>query len=373
MPIDSADPMAHIACTQSAMLATMALPEDWDRASALLKSDPDENELIVEFVKRLGSSKDPATNAVVEKQDGFHFQLPSRISCNGINTAAGHPSSPDKLEDGDSGSKSASDLTRGDSLAGNPLAAARQKRLQKSHLGSSCLDIRNLLRLYRTYEQPSCLSEQELEERRRRVEQQRPCTPDVRVRATGEVPPRTPSGIREAPRPWTGEGRPNTPSASSIRMQASFLHEHKAPAGTAETSIASDLDFAKCKPVPPPISTKPINCWTSKMPPRPPEGLCSKNGSFRRVRGLHTSIVPASTEVHETIPTPKANAPVARSKSFHRRPKNEAPEILETKEIDVFSAVKILSPKDNGEELSSAEAQMMMNMNKLVQGSARFY
>jgi len=89
-----------------------------------------------------------------------------------------------------------SDLTMGDggsALAGNALSAIRRRRKVARERGEDEHNIRDMLRRFETYAQESCLSEAELEIRRRKSETKRPGTSDVRV---------------SAPRLLTANGRP---------------------------------------------------------------------------------------------------------------------------------------------------------------------
>jgi len=95
----------------------------------------------------------------------------------------------------------ASDLTMGDGgsvLAGNALSAIRRRRKLAKERGEDEHSIRDMLRKFETYRQESCLSEAELESRRRQfdraeLDMKRPGTSDVRV---------------SAPRLLTASGRP---------------------------------------------------------------------------------------------------------------------------------------------------------------------
>eukprot|EP00929_Paragymnodinium_shiwhaense_P119266 TRINITY_DN91150_c0_g1_i1.p1 TRINITY_DN91150_c0_g1~~TRINITY_DN91150_c0_g1_i1.p1 ORF type:complete len:622 (-),score=130.22 TRINITY_DN91150_c0_g1_i1:154-2019(-) len=119
-----------------------------------------------------------------------------------------------RLEDHLGASDSASGLTSGDVLAGNPLAAVRQRRSQELSTGgvSSAtpggdMEIRELLRRYQTYTQQSCLPPEELRNRKLEADQRRPGTSDVRIR------PLTQSGLPARPgssssaRPGSSSGR----------------------------------------------------------------------------------------------------------------------------------------------------------------------
>merc|ERR1740129_1798736 len=101
-------------------------------------------------------------------------------------TAGGGGVTLEDLRGGGAMQDAASDLTCGASLAGGPLAAVRQRRLHGTGVMTSRdtgMDIRELMRRYQTYAQPSCISPQELLSRQKEASQKRPCTPDVRIHA----------------------------------------------------------------------------------------------------------------------------------------------------------------------------------------------
>jgi len=104
------------------------------------------------------------------------------------------------LLDGLAGAQdAASELTCGDSLAGGPLGLMRHRRYRDSGASTSRdsdVDIRELIRRYQTYTQPSCLPMEELLNRKREAVNRRPCTPDVRIHVVGQ----------EAPRPMSSSG-----------------------------------------------------------------------------------------------------------------------------------------------------------------------
>merc|ERR1712151_848458 len=81
--------------------------------------------------------------------------------------------------------ETASDMTCGSPLAGNPVSAVRQKRSIGRELPSATqdndMDIRELLRRYQTYTQPSCIPQEELRSRKLEADLRRPTTPDVRI------------------------------------------------------------------------------------------------------------------------------------------------------------------------------------------------
>jgi len=97
----------------------------------------------------------------------------------------------------DTSDLNASDLTTGgggEALAGNALSAIRRRRKVAKERGEDEHNIRDMLRRFETYQQESCLSQAELELRRRKSENKgRPGTSDVRV---------------SAPRLLTSNGRP---------------------------------------------------------------------------------------------------------------------------------------------------------------------
>lgn len=278
----------------------------------------------------------------------------------------------------------ASELTRGDCLAGNPLKAARQNRLQKngSQHGPCSMDIRSLLRFYRTYEQESCLSQDDLEERRLQVPQQRPCTPDVRVRptgtgdvrATGDVQPKTLAvavkRVPETPQSWLSE---ECPDVSSKIEERSPL-----PSSTCH------LPKFESEPSSPPKLPKPPKCLPLKLAPIPPKSPCYKSSSFRRIRGMQANVVCKTEDCH-VITKSQNNAQNPRAPFLHQiqcthdSSEDEEPELFEKKENDAESMDQsqktfyTLTGKKVTVQASSAEEQMMMNMCRVMQGAPRFY
>lgn len=360
-----ANSSAYVPCTQSAMLASMAVPEDWSRASALLVDDPSEYELVTEAVKQLQSGRD---RRLVDNDDAAldksAVQSPSAGPPSGFQFRLAHRRSNSEK----SSNEGASDLTRGDCLAGNPMAVARQNRLQKnaSHHGSPSMDIRSLLRFYQTYDQPICLPQEVFEERCLQVEQQRPCTPDVRVRAIRDAQPIT--CISKVKRQETSQ-----PFASEETLNVSSKDEQ-----TSQLLHRDSFD------VTPPQLTKPVDCLTSKLAPIPPKTPCGKSSSFRRIRDTQINVA-YKTEGCDMITRTKETTQDASTASFRRRhpmrdiSTNEEPEIREANNTklmknDKTSIDKITYPKEVATvEPTSAEAEMMMSMHQLVQGAPRFY
>merc|ERR1719229_1345228 len=85
------------------------------------------------------------------------------------------------------GADAASELTCGASLAGGPLAAVRQRRLQGTGVMASRdggMEIRELMRRYQTYAQPTNPPQEQLA-RQKEAGRLRPATPDVRIHAGG--------------------------------------------------------------------------------------------------------------------------------------------------------------------------------------------
>eukprot|EP00443_Scrippsiella_acuminata_P084946 CAMPEP_0115494244 /NCGR_PEP_ID=MMETSP0271-20121206/64616_1 /TAXON_ID=71861 /ORGANISM="Scrippsiella trochoidea, Strain CCMP3099" /LENGTH=643 /DNA_ID=CAMNT_0002922809 /DNA_START=28 /DNA_END=1959 /DNA_ORIENTATION=+ len=112
------------------------------------------------------------------------------------------------LLDGLAGAQdAASELTCGDSLAGGPLGLMRHRRYRDSGASTSRdsdVDIRELIRRYQTYTQPSCLPMEELLNRKREAVNRRPCTPDVRIHVVGQEAPRPMSSSGGGFRPGSG-------------------------------------------------------------------------------------------------------------------------------------------------------------------------
>lgn len=136
-------------------------------------------------------------------------------------------------EDVDLGACNASDLTMGDDgsvLAGNALSAIRRRRKVAKERGEDHNSIRDMLRRFDTYAQESCLTEAELELRRRQSETKRPGTSDVRVSAPRLLtacgrPAAFPSSLPGAPgESWVKSGakRPSSRPSSEF-VDSSFL------------------------------------------------------------------------------------------------------------------------------------------------------
>jgi len=173
------------------------------------KDEPSEQELIVENLKK---SRPPVPNMwslkamtarSADKARPMTGFLPDRrglrtawsngssttyrpSSSGGISSSTktsssiAHSAVPEDLD------PNSSDLTMGDDgavLAGNALAAARRRRKVAKERGEDESNIRDMLRRYQTYSQESCLSDAELELRRKQLETKRPGTSDVRVSA----------------------------------------------------------------------------------------------------------------------------------------------------------------------------------------------
>eukprot|EP00443_Scrippsiella_acuminata_P091326 CAMPEP_0115418558 /NCGR_PEP_ID=MMETSP0271-20121206/24730_1 /TAXON_ID=71861 /ORGANISM="Scrippsiella trochoidea, Strain CCMP3099" /LENGTH=608 /DNA_ID=CAMNT_0002843037 /DNA_START=28 /DNA_END=1854 /DNA_ORIENTATION=+ len=153
--------------------------------------EPDEDELINERVKR----SRPKGN-----MPHAHTARPAVGWFGGLHMQA---------DDLAGAQDAASELTCGDSLAGGPLGLMRHRRYRDSGASTSRdsdVDIRELIRRYQTYTQPSCLPMEELLNRKREAVNRRPCTPDVRIHVVGQ----------EAPRPMSSSGggfRPGPPAA----------------------------------------------------------------------------------------------------------------------------------------------------------------
>jgi hypothetical protein len=174
-----------------------------------LKGEPSEKELIVENLKK---SRPPVPNIwslkamtarsgdKVRPMTGFcPDRRGLRTAWSNCSSTTYRPSSSSGISSSTKTSSSAahsavledldpnsSDLTMGDDgavLAGNALVAVRRRRKVAKERGEDGNSIRDMLRLYQTYTQESCLSDAELELRRRQLETRRPGTSDVRVSA----------------------------------------------------------------------------------------------------------------------------------------------------------------------------------------------
>jgi Leucine-rich repeat (LRR) protein len=225
-------------------------------------AEPTEQELIVENVKR---SRQPVPNirsvmsARAAQSDKLYNPfypdrrgLRTAWSNSGSSTtyrppsaASGSLSSSAIASSGASAAHSAvdedqnaSDLTMGDDgsvLAGNALSAIRRRRKVAKERGEDEHNIRDMLRKFQTYKQESCLSEAELELRRRASETKRPGTSDVRVSAPRLL---TASG-RPAPFPSSLPGAPGESwVASSKRPSSRSRSDFVAPTFSTEAGEA---------------------------------------------------------------------------------------------------------------------------------------
>jgi hypothetical protein len=150
-------------------------------------------------------------------------------------SSAAHSAVPEDLD------PNSSDLTMGDDgavLAGNALVAVRRRRKVAKERGEDGNSIRDMLRLYQTYTQESCLSDAELELRRRQLETRRPGTSDVRV---------------SAPRLMTANGR--SIPISSLPGAPVEVEKRWAPP-TKRPSSRKGLDFADNDYIAPTFSTE---------------------------------------------------------------------------------------------------------------------
>lgn len=151
--------------------------------------EPDEDELVVEGLKR-ARPKPHAFTVRPAVNNWFSMDPPDRRQVRSAGTAltsfrpATASNSGLRFEGVHASQDSASDLTRGAPISGGPLAAVRQRRVHGSGAQTARemdMGIRELLRRYETFTQPSCLPEEELLNRKREADTRRPCTPDVRV------------------------------------------------------------------------------------------------------------------------------------------------------------------------------------------------
>jgi len=222
-----------------------------------LKDEPSERELIVENLKK---ARPPVPNIWHGKDKGRPMTsfCPDR---RGLRTAWSNGSSTTYRPSSSSGVSSStktsssvahsavpedldpnsSDLTMGDDgavLAGNALAAVRRRRKVAKERGEDENNIRDMLRRYQTYTQESCLSDAELEFRRRQLETKRPGTSDVRV---------------SAPRLMTANGR-SVPISS--RPGAPIEVERRWAPPTKRVSSRKGLDLADNDYTEPTFSTE---------------------------------------------------------------------------------------------------------------------
>lgn len=177
-------------------------------------------------------------------------------------TSAGSASAPVNFDDMGTAQDAASDLTCGDtSLAGAPLAAVRLRRLQNSGgetSGPTDMDIRELIRRYQTFSQPSCIPTHELINLKREANLRRPGTPDVRIHVAGQDGPRPSTcsssglpGVTAAGRPGSsadrpGPGRPGSSGSGSRgpRSPGGSPGGGRSPGGSPHGSPASFASLA---------------------------------------------------------------------------------------------------------------------------------
>lgn len=140
-----------------------------------------------------------------------------------------------------------SDLTTGgdgSSLAGNALSAIRRRRKVVKDKGVDENSIRDLMRRFETYKQESCLSQAELEQRRRKSETKRPGTSDVRVSAPRLLtangrPAAFPTSLPGAPgESWVPKGARSLPGAPG----EGFIKPNKRP---SSRQASRQKDFAE--------------------------------------------------------------------------------------------------------------------------------
>jgi len=192
--------------------------------------DPDEDTLLLEGIKKhngilsgKSSTARPATSAGARPWIGPSSAPPSvRPSTSFVPPVAW------AMED------DSSELTQGceKGVAGNPLHLVRHRRKAAPRAEDQSLDIRSLLDRFRTFSQPSCLSDAELAARKLDSEN-RPRTSQVNVRIS--------------------RGRPST--AGGVAALADDDPREKAPAptlrGSAEVFTLEDMtleDMEACAP-----------------------------------------------------------------------------------------------------------------------------
>jgi len=151
--------------------------------------EPDEDELVLEGLKR-ARPKPHAFTVRPTVNNWFCMDPPDRrqVRSAGTDLTSFRPATASnsglRFEGFHASQDSASDLTRGAPISGGPLAAVRQRRSHDSGAQTARvmdMDIRELLRRYETFTQPSCIPQEELLNRKREADARRPCTPDVRV------------------------------------------------------------------------------------------------------------------------------------------------------------------------------------------------
>eukprot|EP00932_Pfiesteria_piscicida_P019801 SRR837773.6625.p1 GENE.SRR837773.6625~~SRR837773.6625.p1 ORF type:complete len:473 (+),score=100.95 SRR837773.6625:584-2002(+) len=208
--------------------------EESTQPSARYSNEPDEDELITERLKQVrpkanlphahtarpavggtwfgfqaydrrqvwGSDSEPASfrPGTATARPGTAGSRPGTASGARPSTSAGLGGGVMNFEGMSTSQGSASTLTCGDSLAGGALALMRHRRQRASESGGVTaskdedMDIRELLRRYQTFTQPSCLPADELRSRKLEAAQRRPCTPDVRIHVAGQERPQSSTG-----------------------------------------------------------------------------------------------------------------------------------------------------------------------------------
>jgi len=220
--------------------------------------EPDEDELVVEELKR-ARPKPMTFHAFTARpalsRSSFNMQPPDRRQ---VRTADSEPTalrpatatnSRLDFDDLKSAQDSASDLTCGAPLAGGPLTAVRQRRVHAAGAQEAQepeLGIRELLRRYRTYTQPSCIPSDELLHRKREADGKRPGTPDVRI----HVP---------TPLQASGAGR----AATSAGLDAASLPRNSRSGAGSDDSLSSP---------PVPLDRKRNNAAVPSLPCPPARG-----------------------------------------------------------------------------------------------------
>ncbi|CAK0841951.1 unnamed protein product, partial [Prorocentrum cordatum] len=200
--------------------------------------EPDEDELVTERLKRarprsLAQHAFTARPAAPSEGAWFSLSMPDRRQARTAAPLAPagvplsfRPATPSnsgfRLDEPTGSQDTASSLTCGDSLAGNPMRALRQRRLQDSGAMTSRdsdVDIRELLRRYQAYEQQRQASVSQGSSGAQSP-QRRPTTPDVRIHTLAA----------EGARPRSGLRRPPTPPADSPGSAASRAESAGTPA-----------------------------------------------------------------------------------------------------------------------------------------------
>eukprot|EP00928_Gymnodinium_smaydae_P035168 TRINITY_DN24803_c0_g1_i1.p1 TRINITY_DN24803_c0_g1~~TRINITY_DN24803_c0_g1_i1.p1 ORF type:complete len:515 (+),score=104.72 TRINITY_DN24803_c0_g1_i1:81-1625(+) len=250
-PLNPSHPLLAQGLLENPLTATPKLSDPY-------VSEPDELELVVERLKRAqpklhqhaftarpalgGSSSSSLAVNLPDRRLTRTADIGSLASMDAEmrpGTAAGTLRIDDHFQNS---VETASNLTCGErSLAGNPLMAVRQRRVLESSSGSVSaregMDIRELIRRYQTFTQPSCLPPEELRNRKLVADSKRPCTPDVRIRAgdggTGSVRASTAIGMS---RVGTSSGRRTTSA-----LEDSTGIEGTLPRPNLRTDVAETL------------------------------------------------------------------------------------------------------------------------------------